>query len=104
MNDKVKRVAYDRKRYDGLWTVRREEIQALKKVPCMDCKGEFPTECMDFDHARGKKLFEINASWSRSREAFLREVSKCDVVCANCHRIRTLKEPWPYRLADRTAQ
>lgn len=63
---------------------------ALKDVPCMDCGGRFPPECMDFDHVRGEKKFTIGPYvLCADQEWFLEEVLKCDIVCANCHRIRT---------------
>lgn len=46
---------------------------------------------MQFDHVRGEKAFTIgHAVRVVSRiEALLTEIEKCDVVCANCHAIRT---------------
>jgi hypothetical protein len=68
----------------------RARIIELKNVPCMDCKNRFPPECMDFDHARGNKSFTIASLISRiSIKAILEEIEKCDIVCSNCHRIRT---------------
>jgi hypothetical protein len=64
-------------------------VSSLKAVPCADCGGCFPPCVMDFDHVRGKKLFPIGAADSRSLPVLLREIAKCEVVCANCHRIRT---------------
>jgi len=45
---------------------------------------------MDFDHVRGAKVSGIAqmAFWGRDKvEA---EMEKCDLVCANCHRERTV--------------
>jgi hypothetical protein len=69
----------------------REAIQAAKNRPCADCGGTFPQECMDFDHIdeRGPKLFNLSNSGTRRLEAVLAEIAKCDVICANCHRVRT---------------
>ena len=51
---------------------------------------------MDFDHVRGEKVANVSSIWSRkSWEAVLEEVAKCEVVCANCHRLRT----WSRRAA-----
>jgi hypothetical protein len=68
----------------------KERIKEIKSVPCSDCKGVFPPFCMDFDHRDpSNKKFNI-ASW-RAHSAFevVEEIAKCDVVCSNCHRIRT---------------
>lgn len=71
-----------------------EFLRNLKDVPCMDCHQKFPPFVMDFDHRdRTKKLGGLRRlvnlqSWSKIKE----EVKKCDIVCANCHRIRTSKQ------------
>jgi hypothetical protein len=48
---------------------------------------------MQFDHVpeRGPKLFEINygAILSKGYGLLKKELEKCDLVCANCHAIRT---------------
>ena len=65
-----------------------------KNVPCMDCGVRYPSYVMDFDHRDPKtkvntvaKLLN-NSSWLKLRA----EVLKCDVVCSNCHRVRTAKQ------------
>jgi hypothetical protein len=55
---------------------------------CADCGYNADAVALDFDHARGEKEFAISMS-KRSVKTILDEVAKCDVVCANCHRIRT---------------
>lgn len=68
-----------------------EHYRKIKEVPCTDCKQEFPGYVMEFDHLRDKK-FTIGANfWKKSKELVDAEIEKCDVVCANCHRIRTYK-------------
>lgn len=67
---------------------RQEVLDKLKDVPCADCGGRFPPICMDFDHVQGKS-FTISRASTRSLTSVLREVERCEVVCANCHRIRT---------------
>jgi hypothetical protein len=45
---------------------------------------------MDFDHRPGElKSFGLGAASGRNREAIVAEIAKCDLVCANCHRVRT---------------
>lgn len=68
----------------------RSKIQGLKTAPCQDCGNKFPPVCMDFDHRPGEvKLFGISAAVRYSWDVILAEMAKCDLVCANCHRIRT---------------
>ena len=66
-------------------------VYALKDKPCVDCGGKFPPECMDFDHVRGEKLFSVMMRLTASKVRLETEIAKCDLVCANCHRIRTKK-------------
>jgi hypothetical protein len=68
---------------------KRVWVDKQKFRPCADCGGTFPPECMDFDHVRGEKLFNLGQCSGRSIVALGAEIAKCDVVCANCHRIRT---------------
>lgn len=65
---------------------RRDE---LKSAPCMDCGQTFPPCCMDFDHVRGEKTRGVGNMITYNTKKFFEEISKCDLVCANCHRIRT---------------
>lgn len=68
----------------------RAWINSFKDQPCMDCGGTFPAVAMDFDHRPGEvKVKEVNKMYKNSKAAILAEIAKCDVVCANCHRIRT---------------
>ena len=64
---------------------------------CADCgiHSEHP-EIYDFDHIaeRGKKVTTVSALMTKGTfEAFKEEIAKCEVVCANCHRIRTRNRP-----------
>lgn len=56
---------------------------------CFDC-GIKNHIVLDFDHIRDKKynvsrMIHDGFSW----KAISKEIEKCQVVCANCHRIRT---------------
>lgn len=78
-------VEYERRRRADL----RIFLEELKDVPCADCSGRFPPECMDFDHVIGDKRYGVGAVAHVSRRVILEEAAKCDIICANCHRIRT---------------
>lgn len=69
-------------------------LRSLKESrPCSDCGGIFPYQVMQWDHRPGfEKLGDISADfWGRPREEVLAEIAKCDLVCANCHAIRTFE-------------
>lgn len=67
----------------------RVRLNLLKAASCTDCGECFHHAAMDFDHVRGEKFKEVSAMWSYRWERVLVEVAKCDLVCANCHRLRT---------------
>lgn len=47
---------------------------------------------MDFDHRNpATKKANVARLKHKSTEGMLAEITKCDLVCANCHRIRTHK-------------
>jgi hypothetical protein len=87
-----------RERHGQTSKVRRDEwraslvrvIERAKAVPCADCGERYPSYVMDFDHLHGDKLANVSSLKTASLERLLGEMHKCDVVCANCHRLRTV--------------
>ena len=72
---------------------KRDIIWDIKRRPCADCGIQFHPMIMEFDHVNGDKKFTIsNMIRSTSLDKLLEEVTKCDVVCANCHRLREAKK------------
>jgi len=65
------------------------------KSGCIDCgfKNEKYPTIFEFDHIGNKKYDNIATMISRGcgKDNILKEIGKCEVVCANCHRIRTAK-------------
>jgi hypothetical protein len=57
------------------------------KIGCKDCGYNKHHAALDFDHIKGNK--SINVSHAKSINSALKEIEKCEVVCSNCHRIRT---------------
>lgn len=60
--------------------------------PCSDCKQNFRYFAMDYDHVRGEKVNDLSQLMKigvDNLNIILAEISKCELVCANCHRIRT---------------
>jgi hypothetical protein len=60
---------------------------------CFDCGNHFPARVLDFDHVNDDKEGGIATMVTNgdNLEKIVAEISKCQVVCANCHRIRTHK-------------
>lgn len=68
-----------------------EFVRNCKNVPCKDCGVSYPHYVMDFDHRDKKDKRFILSKYNQigSLTKIKAEISKCDVVCANCHRKRT---------------
>ena len=71
---------------------RLELVRKHKDKPCMDCGIKYHFAVMDFDHREDKeKSFLLSKVRAHSVKRILEEIAKCDVVCANCHRMRSFK-------------
>lgn len=66
----------------------RRLVDDLKRAPCEDCGRTFEPCQVDFDHV-GEKTGHVSQLLAKSLNELMAEVEQCDVVCANCHRIRT---------------
>jgi lysyl-tRNA synthetase class I len=45
---------------------------------------------MDFDHVRGRKQANVAELINTlSKKRLDEEIAKCEIVCSNCHRVRT---------------
>jgi len=67
---------------------RKEWYKKLKFEGCVKC-GENRIVCLDFHHRDpNKKEFSVSGMlWTHSKKRILEEIAKCDILCANCHRI-----------------
>jgi hypothetical protein len=71
----------------------REWMNSMKEgIACTDCGETFPVFVMHWDHLPGlAKVGDISSMLGHaSREAILEELKKCELVCANCHVMRTV--------------
>jgi protein-arginine kinase activator protein McsA len=68
-------------------------LDHLREHPCVDC-GETDLLVLEFDHIKGAKKTDVVrlVVQGYSLETIKKEISKCEVRCANCHRRRTYKE------------
>jgi hypothetical protein len=87
-----------KERWRGKRLLRKQQAIILLGGRCVDCGASFPDhpEVYDFDHARGTKKAGIGKMLQSSWRVLAKELKKCDLVCSNCHRIRTaLRAGWP---------
>jgi len=61
-------------------------------LACADCGQVFPVWVMHWDHLPGYEKVACISDMvrSRSRMSTLAELRKCELVCANCHVLRTI--------------
>ena len=83
---------YDKDRSKAL---KAKVLNYLRSHPCSSCKEEDPI-VLEFHHLKEKDKCISNMvcrgfSWQR----ILTEISKCTVLCANCHRrITAIEQNW----------
>lgn len=88
--NKDKQISYvnKTKKKISLWV-----LNYKKDSKCSDCglTGEKHPEVLDFDHTGKDKEFNVSEFrfLTSSINKVKKEIEKCDVVCSNCHRIRT---------------
>lgn len=65
-----------------------DEIKST--TPCTDCGKKYHPFVMDFDHV-GEKDRDVSllVQAPASVKRLMAEIAKCELVCANCHRMRT---------------
>ena len=81
-----------RRKKHNEWRAKRRKnkrawlVDIKSKYVCAKC-GENNPICLEFHHV-GKKDFDISVGIrnDKNKEAILKEIEKCIVLCANCHR------------------
>jgi len=92
---------HKKRKQDPLWQAVQDARKKEKRVnrkdegiaylggKCVDCNGVFHPVAFDFHHLDPSEK-EGHPSWflNKSGERWKEELSKCVLLCANCHRIR----------------
>lgn len=74
--------------------IRMRVIRYLKEHPCIDCSNS-DIRVLEFDHRNpSEKVDAVSSMIRKGRpwQAIEKEIAKCDVRCANCHRIKTAND------------
>jgi hypothetical protein len=98
-NSEKRKEWYQKKKVDPEWRskinlqdrIRHKKVQDFIReykvsLGCKDCGYKQHHVALEFDHI-GKK--EINVCLAKSIKQAKKEIEKCEVVCSNCHSIRT---------------
>ena len=84
----------ERVAYQNEWARKRRErnrkiVQDYKvEKGCADCGYNDHHAALEFDHISDDKVQNV-ASLMGQEKALWLEIAKCEVVCSNCHSIRT---------------
>ena len=77
---------------------RRKRLVALNhtmkaSMSCADCGGSFHPAAMEWDHLPGEEKLDDISTLARTGKTrqFHRELEKCELVCANCHAVRSFE-------------
>lgn len=102
----ISSVSRSNKKYRETSNVKKQAFLAEQLVgkSCVDC-GYSNILALEFDHREPtEKNFTISTFVSKSFaspkrfELLRKEIEKCDVVCSNCHTIRTARKFGSWRL------
>lgn len=71
----------------------REIIKLAKSQPCAICNIQYNYWQMEFDHIIEKDI-AVGLMLGASQQKLEKEMAKCQILCALCHRRKTKKELW----------
>lgn len=82
LSDKQLAVVYNRNRRESI----KKRMVELKGGECQRCGYSRCYGALDFHHRdSATKSFPLSLAYSKSWELVLLELTKCDLVCRNCH-------------------
>lgn len=61
-----------------------------RQVYCKACRKAYDAECYARTKHRRKPFADRHTARQHSRRKLLAEIEKCELVCANCHALRTV--------------
>jgi hypothetical protein len=77
----------DRARVNDLRRKFKQKVVEYKGGECQRCGGRFHPQVFDLHHRdRSQKDFSVS-SYRKWTDAVVAEIDKCDLLCANCHRL-----------------
>ena len=69
---------------------------------CSVCGYNAHPAALDFNHVQGIKEFNVSQDPKVALARLLAEIDKCEVLCANCHRVHTYENRhWQTNRKDR---
>jgi hypothetical protein len=83
--------------------LKKDFVNQIKiKKGCAKCGYNAHPAALDFNHVRGEKKFNVSQDVKVAKDKLLAEIDKCEVLCANCHRVHTYENRhWQVNRKDR---
>lgn len=69
----------------------RELLNRLKSGPCVDCGVRYKSCQMDLVRRNGSTKLPMSQLLLRSQTTIVKDANECDLLCANCGRLRIWK-------------
>jgi hypothetical protein len=93
----------EKRRTQGYQKIRKDFINKIKMDKgCSKCGYKNHAAALDFNHVHGDKKFNISQDSKVAMDKLLAEIEKCEILCANCHRIHTFENRhWQANRKDR---
>lgn len=80
----------ERRKYQLRWINKRRDTWIKENGPCREC-GAF--ENLEVDHIDpATKKFHPRELWSRTEAVRIEELKKCQVLCEDCHKEKSLRD------------
>lgn len=99
MSKQINASKFERIWFKRIWFNKQYVYNLLLESSCADC-GEKDPVVLEFDHVRDKDMnISLLLAGGYSLERIQKEIEKCIIRCANCHRRKTAKDQnWYARL------
>ena len=81
-NKKLRTQAFQRTRKDLINQIKTER-------GCARCGYNAHPAALDFNHIQGEKVLAVGQDSKAAWHKLMDEINKCEVLCANCHRVHT---------------
>lgn len=85
---------YSKSKHKRKESIRKAYYDYKKTLKCAKC-GNDDYRVLEFDHLdKNDKSYNVGEGLKKGFgfESILQEIEKCQVLCANCHRIKTFEE------------
>jgi len=99
-SESIEKARATKRKHKKSYEMRGKELiySILKDAKCVDC-GYDNWLALEFDHLpEHVKKYDISQMYTKSLKAIQTEIDKCDIVCSNCHTIRSFTRAQSWRV------